>query len=86
MSRLPGAAKDFEAVLLRRGFDKGAIQYGMRQIFGDDWREINTSRLLNRLRMKGVALTPSLPDCVDELEVLIRGTIGLRDNRALQRK
>ncbi len=79
MGTLPSMAKDIGFLLSRRGIAKDEIDLGMKHLFGKDWQDLSTARLLSSLRSKGLALTPRSPECVNEIETLVRGAAKLEN-------
>ena len=68
-----------ESWLSERGLNPDEIKRGMRLLLGDDWRQISSSELFDRLRAKGTAISDKMPMFADELEALVRGALKLED-------
>lgn len=79
MGALLDMTKFIELWLSERGLNPEEIRRGMRLLLGEDWNQISSSELFDRLRAMGSAISDTMPMFADELEALVRGALKLED-------
>lgn len=65
------------STLTNRGLTSDDIDRAMRQLVGNDWREINSSLWFRRLKSQGFVLQNDRELTVNDLEALINGRLKL---------
>jgi hypothetical protein len=61
-------------MLMERGFSRHEIDWAMRQMVGEDWRELQANVLYKRLLAKGYIYLEDQDAMIDDLEALVRGS------------
>jgi uncharacterized protein (UPF0128 family) len=79
MGPLLDMTKYIELWLSERDLNQEEIRRGMRLLLGEDWNQISSSELFDRLRAMGSAISDTMPMFADELEALVRGALKLED-------
>jgi SOS response regulatory protein OraA/RecX len=65
--------------LVGRGLSNEEIDRAMRQLIGNDWREIKANLWFRRLKNQGYVLQNEQELSVNDLEALINGRLKLDD-------
>jgi hypothetical protein len=63
--------------LMNRGIQRDHLERAMKHMIGPDWRDVNLSIWLKRLRVQGYVLHKDTELTVSDLEALVKGRIAL---------
>ncbi len=64
-------------MFLDRGLSEDIVDWAMKKLVGNDWRETKAPVWFNRLRSSGFPVHDNSDIFIDDLEALVKGSITL---------